>query len=257
MDVSGAFELTSVVHLVRPAGDRARDLETLRAGVERAGTDSLFYHAIQCPLRRPDSRELPPDDLSAWVSGVLQDRETAERLSFAVQSHGGSEAELRQALLDALESVSEKERRARAAPAESEFVFLAAESVRVPVGVSARGADELVEALAAADPGVWFYHLIEEPWYQPGTPPVARWVRGLGESRLATLLEEEARSGRGLEEMRRRLLRRWRQSRLHGRVAAAAAATENARREAGAAAVAGLVRRMTRSEKGDDAGRGA
>jgi hypothetical protein len=256
MDAAAAFELTSVVHLVRPAGDRARDLETLRAGVQRAGAESLFYHAIQCPLRRPDSSGLPPDDLSAWVNGVLQDRETAERLSFAVQGHGGSEAELRQALLEALESVSEKERRERAAPAESAFVFLTAESVRVPVGQAARGADDLMEDLAAADPSVWFYHLIEEPWYHHGAPPVARWARGLGESRLADLLEEEARSGRGLEEMRRRLLRRWRQSRLHGRVAAAASSTESERREAGRAAVAGLVRRITRTGGSDDTGHG-
>jgi hypothetical protein len=257
MDGSAAFELTSVVHLVRPAGDRARSLESLRAGIELARPESLFYHAIQCPLRRPESDGLPPDDFSGWVNGVLQDRETAERLSFAVQGHGGSEVELRQALLEALETVSEKDRRERAASAESEFVFLTAESVRVPVGVAARDPDHLVEALGAADPGVWFYHLIEEPWYQPGTPPVARWAHELGESRLARLLEEEALSGRGLEEMRRRLLRRWRQSRLHGRVAAAAALTEDERREAGRAAVAGLVRRITKTGGSDDAGRGS
>ena len=257
MDAIGPFELASVVHLVRPAGARARDLEALRIGIEGVNAASLFYHTIQCPLRQPDSSGMPPDDFSAWVNGVLQDRETAERLSFAVQGHGGSEAELRQALLDALGSVSEKERRERAAPVESSFVFLTTESVRIPVGVDARNADELVEALATADPGVWFHHLIEEPWYQPGTPPIARWARELAEVRLATLLEEEAHSGRGLEEMRRRVLRRWRQSRLHGRVAAAAAATESERREAGRAAVAGLVRRITKPGGSDDAGRGA
>lgn len=248
MDTADSFELTSVVHLVRPEGARARDLEALRLGIEGVHASSLFYHAIQCPLRRPDGRGLPPDDFSAWVNGVLQDRETAERLSFAVQGHGSSEAELRQALLDALTSVSEKDRRERAAPTESAFVFLAAETVRVPVGGSAHNADRLVEALTVADPSVWFYHLVEEPWYHPGTLPIVRWARGLGEQRLAHLLEEESRSGRGLEEMRRRVLRRWRQSRLHGRVAAAAAATESERREAGRAAVAGLVRRITKTE---------
>jgi hypothetical protein len=48
MDGSAAFELTSVVHLVRPAGDRARSLESLRAGIELARPESLFYHAIHC-----------------------------------------------------------------------------------------------------------------------------------------------------------------------------------------------------------------
>jgi hypothetical protein len=257
MHAIGPFELASVVHLVRPAGAKARDLETLRLGIEGVHAASLFYHTIQCPLRRPDSSGLPADDFSAWVNGVLQDRETAERLSFAVQGHGGSETELRQALLDALGSVSEKERRERAAPTESAFVFLTAESVRVPVGVAAANGDELVEALATADPGVWFHHLIEEPWYHAGVAPIVRWAREQGEVRLAGLLEEEARSGRGLEEMRRRLMRRWRQSRLHGRVAAAAVAAESERRAAGRAAVAGLVRRITKTGGSDDAGRGA
>ena len=245
----GPFELVSVVHLVRPSGHRAGNLEELRVGIERADAASLFYHTIQGPLRQPDSSSggLPQDDFSAWANGVLQDRETAERLSFAVQGHGGSEAELRQALLEALASVSEKERRERAAPAESALVFLTSESVRVPVGVSAYDADELVEALTAAGPDVWFHHLVEEPWYQDGVVPIARWAQSLGEARLANLLEEESRAGHGLEEMRRRLMRRWRQSRLHGRIAAAAAATEDERREAGRAAVAGLVRRITKT----------
>jgi hypothetical protein len=245
---SNTYELTSVVHLVRPAGEHARDLEALRAGIEQVGAESIFYHAIQGPLRRPDSRELPADDFSGWVNGVLQDRETAERMSFAVQGHGGSPEELRDGLLEALGSLSESQRRTRAAPIESEFVFLAAESVRVPIGSEVHGAEDLVEALTTADHGVWFYHLIEEPWYQAAAPSIVRWVQGIGESRLATLLEEESHSGRGLEEMRRRLLRRWRQRGIHGRVAAAAAATESERREAGRAAVAGLVRRITRTD---------
>jgi len=257
MDTAEPFELKSVVHLVRPDGARARDLESLRVGLERASAESLFYHAIQCPLRRPDSSELPPDDLSAWVNGVLQDRETAERLSYAAQSHAGSEAELRQALVAVLGEMSEKDRHARGAPEESAFVFLAAESVLVPVGLAPRDADELVEALAGSDPGVWFYHLIEEPWYLSGTLPAAVWARGLGASRLGDLLEEAAHSGHGLVELRSRLLRRWRQIQLRRRVTEAAEATESERREAGHAAVVGLVRRILQTEGSDDASRGA
>ena len=138
------FELRSVVHLVRPAGARARNLESLRLWIAEATAATLFYHAVQCPLRRPDSSELPPDDLSAWVHGVVQDRETAERISFAVQSRAGSASELREALLEVLGGVPEKDRFARAAPPESEFVFLTAESVPVPTGVVAAETEALV-----------------------------------------------------------------------------------------------------------------
>jgi hypothetical protein len=48
--------------------------------------------------------------------------------------------------------------------------------------------------------------------------------------------------------MRRRLLRRWRQSRLGRRISDAAHATEDDRREAGRATVARLVRRIIKTE---------
>ena len=243
------FELRSVVHLVRPAGGRARDLEGLRAGIAEASAATLFYHTVQCPLRRPNSSETPPDDLSAWVHGVVQDRETAERISFAVQSRSGSADELREALLEVLDHISEKDRIARAAPPESEFVFLTAESVPVPTGMIARDVEELMANLALADHGAWFYHLIEEPWHLAGPAPIVVWSRECGHARVAGWLEEEFHAGHGLEEMRRRVLRRWQQSRLRTRVAAAAEATESERREAGRAAVAGLVRRITGVEE--------
>jgi hypothetical protein len=246
------FELHSVVHLVRPAGARARNLESLRLWIAEATAATLFYHTVQCPLRHPHGTEPPPDDLSAWVHGVLQDRETAERIAFAVQSHAGSAADLRDALLQALAHVPEKIRFSHAVPPESEFVFLTAESVTVPTGVLAADAEELVHCLEEAEPGVWFYHLIEEPWYTPGPPAIVRWAREHGDPQLAKLLEEEGRGGRGLAEMRRRTLRRWRQGRLRARMVAASGASEDERREAGRTAVAGLVRRITHGDEAEE-----
>lgn len=243
------FELHSVVHLVRPAGPRARNLESLRLWIAEASAATLFYHTVQCPLRHPGGAELPPDDLSAWVHGVVQDRETAERISFAVQSRAGSPADLREALLEVLATVPEKDRFARAVSPESEFVLLTAESVPIPTGVVADTPEALIEALTVAEPGVWFYHLIEEPWNSPGPPAIARWARDHGDPALAKVLEEEARAGRGLSEMRRRAIKRWRQGRLRARLAAATRASEGERRDAAHEAVVGLVRRMTRPDE--------
>src|SRR5205085_1784181 len=120
-DVNGAFELSSVIHLIRPLGARARDLETMRIEVARVDAAALFFHALQVPLRRADTEEPPLDDFSTWVRGVLQDSETAERIAFAVQSRGGSPDELRAGLLEVLETVSEKDRIARDAPEGAEF----------------------------------------------------------------------------------------------------------------------------------------
>jgi len=249
------FELTSVVHLVRPAGAsaRARNLESLRLWIAESSAATLFYHTIQCPLRHPESAELPPDDFSAWVSGVVQDRETAERLSFAVQSRSGSAADLREALLEVLEQIPDKARFSRAVPPEAEFVMMSAESVTIPTGVVATEPGMLITRLTEAEPGVWFYHLIEEPWYAPGPPAIARWAREHGDSGLARVLEEEARAGRCLAAMRRRVLKRWHRGQLRSRVAAATRASEGERREAAHEAVVGLVRRITRPDSSERA----
>src|SRR5205823_1286867 len=81
------------------------NLEDLRRGIAECSVTSLFLHAHQHQLRVPAGDELHPGDFNAWVNGVVQDRETAERLSFAIQNRGGSPAELRAALLEVLDSV--------------------------------------------------------------------------------------------------------------------------------------------------------
>jgi hypothetical protein len=150
-----AFELDTVVHLVSPAGVSARNLEELRAAIARAPERSLFWHVAGGQRREPWSEELPPDDFSAWVGGVVQDRETAERMSFAVQSHRGEPGALRAALLEALDGVGTRQRETRSAPEGGEFALLTFDSVTVPTGLTARDPDALVNVLAQADAGAW------------------------------------------------------------------------------------------------------
>jgi hypothetical protein len=242
------FELTAVVHLVRPAGRTARNLEQLRAGIETVDERGLFFHTLQGLLRQPAAEDPQADDLSAWVNGVVQDRETAERLAFAVQAGGTLPGALRAALLRVLESVPEKARLARDAPEGGDFVFLSADSVQVPTGALAGEPLELLERLAEADASVWFYHLYEEPWFAAGECTLTRWLRGCGGERLAAVLEECAAEALPLAGLRRRALGRWRRGQIGRRVAHAAGRPEEERREAGHEAIAGLVRRLRRTD---------
>lgn len=248
MTVSNGFELRTVVHLVRPWGEPVHDLEQLRAALDRVPADVLFHHTVQVQLRDPAALELPSDDFSAWVAVVVQDRESAERISFAVQSHNSSADEVRTALREALDSVPGAERGNRRAPAEGAFQLLAAESLAVPTGTVVQDSEELVVALVTADPGVWFRHVIEEPWFGAGESPLIDWLTSRGESRLAGWLRDAAFAGQAIERARDRLMRRWRQSHLARRLAEASGSPEDVRREAGRDAVARLVRRVTRPE---------
>jgi hypothetical protein len=245
-----AFELEGVVHLVRPLHARAGDLDTLRIAIAGAEPAALFYHAVQCQLRSPAGEELPPDDFSAWVSGVVQDRETAERLSFAAHHAPPGDEALRAALLAVLDAVPESARRARHAPELGEFQLMATDSVRVPTGEAVRDVPELMETLARADLSVWFFHLLEQPWFAGGNCPLLAWVRGRGATRLADELEAGAHAGRSLDALRTRTIGRWKRSRVAGHVAEAAERAGSERQEVARAAVQGLVRRLRKGDPG-------
>ena len=142
-----------------------------------------------------------------------------------------------------LETVPASRRAHLDAPPGSPFPFLAATSVAFDTGVQARTPEELVEALARLDAGVWFFHLIEEPWFAGGRTPLLEWLVTRGNSRLAAWLEQAVASGLPLDAARARLLRRWRRSRIGTRLAEATAVPEATRRDAGRETVARLMRR--------------
>jgi uncharacterized protein DUF5752 len=241
------FEIQSVVHLVCPTGDSARHLEELRDAIARASDRSLFWHIAGGQRREPWCAELAPDDFSAWVGTVVQDRVTAERLSYAVQSRRGASEPLRAALLETLESVGERQRRARAAPEGGEFPMLTFESVAVPTGLEAHDPESLEAALAVADAGAWFHHAVEQPWLGAEGPLLGDWLRARGATRLAEWFADLASSGLPLETMRRKLLERRRRAAIRRRISEAAASVDGERQQATRAAVEALVRRIRRA----------
>src|SRR5207237_5912099 len=140
----------SGVPRVRPAGMPAHHLDDLREGIARATPSTLFLHAIEPMMRHPAADTQPPDDFSGWVNGVVQDRETAERLAFVVSDAGHAPAELRQGLIDVLSAIPADKRVQRDAPEGGDFVFLELESVAVSTGVFVHDPDSLIAALAEA-----------------------------------------------------------------------------------------------------------
>jgi len=242
MGPAAGFELHAVAHLTRPWGQPARDLQGLRDGLAAAPPEVLFHHTVQFQLRHPAAEELPPDDLSAWVGGVVQDAACAERLSFVVQSRGGSGEQVRAGLLEVLDAIPERRRLADDAPEGGEFLFLASHAVAFPIGVAATDTASLVDALLGSDPSVWFRHLLSEPWWLGRRAPLIEWVAGRGDERLAGWLAEDAASGLPIDRARGRLARRWRQSRIARSLAESAGRREDERREAGRDAIERLVR---------------
>jgi hypothetical protein len=241
------FELSGITYLIRPWGTPAGDLEQLRQGIASAPDDVLFYHAVQYQLHHPGAEELPPDDFSAWIGGVVQDGETAERMSFAVQGCGPPFDRLRAALLGVLDTMPEKRRLQRDVREDSAFPFMGTTPVRFPTGSLVHDGQELIDALLAADACVWFLHVVHEPWFEGGRVPLLSWLDAVPEPRLADWLAEAATGGLPIDRARTRVSRRWRRSRIGRQVAQAAMTPESERREAAKRAVVNLVRRRSGS----------
>jgi hypothetical protein len=174
---------------------------------------------------------------------VLQDDETAERLSFAVQGCGPPFDRLRAALLGVLDAMPAKRRLQRGAPEGSAFPFMGSTPVSFPTGVRVHDGQELVDALLVADVCVWFLHLVQEPWFGAGRVPLLAWLDELPEPRLGDWLAEAAAEGLPIDRARSRVSRRWRRSRIGKQVAQASQTPEDVRREAARQAVVNLVRR--------------
>jgi hypothetical protein len=239
------FRLKSVVHLVCPTEARAHNLEELRRGIAAAGPDCLFYHAHQYVLRFHGVEELPPNDFAAWVGGVVQDGETAERLSFAAQAEGENLASLRAALLAVLDRLPEKTRLSRGAPEGGVFRFHGVHSVEVPSGFVPESVDALVECLREVEPSALFYHLFERPLMHPeAAVTLERWVEEQGARLLGQWLREAPQWGLPLEGVRRELLARWKRRQLRRRIAERAREPEQTRQREAQEAMARLVERL-------------
>ena len=238
---SAPLALPGVVHLLRPSGPAVEDLAGLRAAVAAASPASLFHH-VHHPLLRHAYGGVPaPDDYSAWVGGVLQDRETAERLSYAAQAHGAGPDELRDALLAALPAAGAA---GAGAHADAAFAPLEMDRVDVDLGLAAHDADELVELLCGSGAALFFHHVIERPWFDPHGATVAGWAEARGAAELGQWLRDVPRSGRTLEDSRRRLLQRWRRSRVLHAITGGADEPEGVRQARARRAVTGLVERL-------------
>lgn len=241
--MTAPFRFETVAHLESPAGLSASSLDSLREAIERAPDDSIFQHVTRIPARHPHARDLPANDFARWVGTALQAPEAAERLAFAGADPSRPIAEVRAALLAALERVPARDRR-REVSEDAILRFVQARSVRVPLDIEAVTPAEAIGLWPQLDAGSVFYHLIEAPLRGNTGTSLAAWLRAQGAGGLARAAEEEVAEGRPLERLRRELGARWRRSLIGRRIAEKAGAPEAERRRDATATIARLAERL-------------
>jgi hypothetical protein len=180
----------------------------LRQGLAWAPLDVLFQHTLLGQLREPDAESLSHDDFSRWIAEAAGDAETARRVAAVARERYASPEALRAALLAVLDDALARQRASRTVPEIHAFLFRSSASQRLPTGVLVQQGKQLLEALLRSDPAVWFFHLIEEPWFGMGRSPALDWLQATPDRRFAGWLEEAARSGLPIERAREVLRRR-------------------------------------------------
>src|SRR5262249_49925840 len=154
---------------------RAETLDDLLRELAIADARVLFYHT-QMPRLRPAGRDdVAIDDISAWLRGVVQDAETAERMAFALESTPRTTHDLRHALVSVLDAVPARTRARRAAPEHGALVLFTYDTVEIPDLLHADDPSDLMEQLTTADASVWFHNLVEQPWLEPESAALDHW----------------------------------------------------------------------------------
>jgi hypothetical protein len=243
MSADAAFRWFTVVHLESPAGLVAASLDALRDGIAAAPPESLFEHVTRTPLRHPHARDLPANDFARWVRASLQDPETAERLAYAGSSSTPALEELRNALLQVLDGVPARRRRATA-PEEASFHFLRCRSLAVPLPLETDTLESAVEAWPRLDLSAVFYHLIESRVLGPETAWLPHWLRACGAARLSEAAERVAATGQSLPRLQREIAQRWRRAQIGARLLRKAEAPEAVRRSEAHETISQVARRL-------------
>jgi hypothetical protein len=179
--VGFAIKDCALAHIA--TGRRAQTLRELRDIVRDVHLGCIYHH-FWGTLLRPQflSREYN-NDFAAWCHESLHDNPMAERLSAIDPANFANLEELRQELIDIIESRLDETELMLFARAGQEFHFV--RSVIVVFDTYRRLADpvELVTALPQMSVGSIFYHFIDARRREPlGMDDFRGWLEGLGTS---------------------------------------------------------------------------
>lgn len=178
--VEFAIKDCALAHIA--TGSRAQTLRELRDILRNIHPGCIYHHFWGTLLRPQFAYREYNNDFASWCHDSLHDRPAAERLSAIDPIDFADLEELRQEVIDVIESRLDETELVLVARADQQFHFV--RSVIVVFDTYKRLAHpaELVEALPEMSPGSIFYHFIDARRRDPvGTDDFRAWLLGLGE----------------------------------------------------------------------------
>jgi hypothetical protein len=194
--------------LVELTGEKADTLEELVGLLKRCSGSAIFYHVFQSYRERHFAIEKYHSDFAQWISASLDEEPLAERLGALDVRDFMSIRELREAILQIIESHLQEHSQCRDRKGKTPFFFCQSVSIIMPTKYIAWDLKDFCQIFGSIGIRSIHYHLVEAR-LRLGihTNDFSHWIRtSLNRERLAKRVEDIDIYLHTLEEIRRIIL---------------------------------------------------
>lgn len=176
--------------LVRLTGRKAKSLRELAQHLQEVSGASIFYHTHHQYLSHHFERPRFHNDFALWTSRALLEYALAERLAAIDLFAFSSVRELREALLEIVETGMAPRAGERFSPPGDEFHFCESQSFIMPTGLVAHSAPEFFDLLPRVTNISLYFHLMEARLrLGRNTNDFSLWFDSIGEPGIAAAID--------------------------------------------------------------------
>ncbi len=182
-EVMEPFEFKQCVSILKSTGKMAKSLRELRGVIAVVSDESIFHHTYQYFLKGHILEYT--NDFAQWAGESLEGRALSEHLSNIDPYAFKNIDELRQELLNVIDSYLKSFPEPREAMPGDEFYFNETITLTFPVGIRAKNLAEFLIAVKYIDAGAIYYHFYEAR-IRLGVDDFSKWFEdSLGKKDLA------------------------------------------------------------------------
>ncbi|MEZ4386605.1 MAG: DUF5752 family protein [Candidatus Krumholzibacteriia bacterium] len=183
-----AFTVMDCAILARTTGLAVQSLRELRDALLKAEPESIYYHFWGGLLRPTFDDPEFINDFAVWAWRELRDRALAERLAMVDPAAHATIEELREELLEVIESHLDGLERPLWVDRDGQFDFLAARVTVIPTRDTIVTPEDLPGGLRRFSRGSLFYHFIDaRRRHDESLDDLRAWLGGFDRTRYAPL----------------------------------------------------------------------
>jgi len=156
-----AFTIRDTTLVTQATGLRVQNLREFRHALTQVPPGSIYHHFWGRFLRPQFAEPEYNNDFASWSWHALHERALAERLSMANPADFSSFRELREELVEIVESRLDEGELVPWARADQQFYFLQSQIIVFDTGLSVRTPPEMGDAISHLSAGSIFYHFID------------------------------------------------------------------------------------------------